>query len=49
MRIGIIRHFKVNYHKNLFMTSKEFKKWEENYNKSDVIRNDVELMGIIYY
>jgi len=46
MRIGLIRHFKVNYHKNFFMTSKQFKKWEENYNKSDVIKKDVELMGI---
>ncbi|HEX9027003.1 MAG TPA: histidine phosphatase family protein [Clostridium sp.] len=46
MRIGIIRHFKVNCHKSLFMTSKEFKEWEENYNKSDVIINNVELRGI---
>ncbi|AWK51906.1 phosphoglycerate mutase [Clostridium beijerinckii] len=46
MRVGIIRHFKVNCHKSLFMTSKEFKEWEANYNKSDVIRNNVELMGI---
>jgi len=46
MRIGIIRHFKVNCHKILFMTSKEFKEWEENYNKSDVIINNVELRGI---
>lgn len=46
MKIGLIRHFKVNYHKDFFMTSKEFKTWEENYNKSDVIRNDVELLGI---
>ncbi|EKQ57070.1 MULTISPECIES: histidine phosphatase family protein [unclassified Clostridium] len=46
MIIGLIRHFKVNYQKKLFMTSKEFKEWEENYNKSDVIRKDIELMGI---
>ena len=46
MRIGIVRHFKVNYHKNFFMTSKQFKEWEENYNKSDVIVKDVELMEI---
>lgn len=46
MRIGLIRHFKVNCHKNFFMTSKEFKIWEENYNKSDIIRNNVELMNI---
>ena len=46
MKIGLIRHFKVNYHKKLFMTSKQFKQWEENYNTSEVIKNDVELMGI---
>lgn len=46
MKIGLIRHFKVNYQKKFFMTSKEFKEWEENYNTSGVIRNDVELMGI---
>lgn len=46
MRIGIIRHFKVNYHKSLFMTSEDFKEWEDNYNKSDVIKKDVELMGV---
>ena len=46
MKIGLIRHFKVNYHKKLFMTSRQFKEWEENYNTSEVIKNDVELMGI---
>ena len=46
MKIGLIRHFKVNYHKKSFMTSKEFKEWEDSYNKSDVIKKDVELMGI---
>lgn len=46
MKIGLIRHFKVNYNKKFFMTSKEFKKWEDTYNKSDVIIKNVELMGI---
>lgn len=46
MKIGLIRHFKVNYHKKLFMTSKQFKEWEENYNISEVTKKDVELMGI---
>lgn len=46
MRIGLIRHFKVDYKKKYFMTSKEFKKWEETYNESNVIKNDIELMGI---
>lgn len=46
MNIGLIRHFKVDYHKKLFMTSKQFKEWEEKYNTSGVIKKDVELMGI---
>jgi hypothetical protein len=46
MNIGIIRHFKVDLHKKKFMTSKEFKEWEENYNTSGVIRKEVELMAI---
>lgn len=46
MRIGLIRHFKVNCHKKFFMTSKEFKEWEESYNKSNITRNEVELMNI---
>lgn len=46
MRIGLIRHFKVDYHKKFFMTSKQFKEWEKNYNNSDVIKKDVELLGI---
>lgn len=46
MKIGLIRHFKVNYHKKLFMTSKEFKEWEKNYNTSEVIIKDVNLRGI---
>jgi len=46
MKIGLIRHFKVNYNKKLFMTSKQFKEWEENYNISEVIKKDVELIGI---
>jgi Fructose-2,6-bisphosphatase len=46
MNVGLIRHFKVDYRKSFFMTSKEFKNWEENYNISGVIRKDVELMGI---
>lgn len=46
MKIGIIRHFKVNYKKKFFMTSAEFKEWEQNYNESDVIEKDIELMGI---
>jgi Fructose-2,6-bisphosphatase len=46
MNIGLIRHFKVDLHKKSFMTSKEFKVWEENYNTSGVIKKEVELMGI---
>lgn len=46
MRIGLIRHFKVDYKKKFFMTSKEFKNWEEKYNNSDVIKKDIPMLGI---
>ncbi|NFG26469.1 phosphoglycerate mutase [Clostridium botulinum] len=48
MRIGLVRHFKVNYKRDFFMTSKEFKEWEAGYNHSDVIRNDVKLQDIVW-
>ncbi|SFC90417.1 histidine phosphatase family protein [Clostridium uliginosum] len=48
MRIGLVRHFKVNCEKKAFMTSKEFKDWETDYNNSEVTRNDVKLQGIVW-
>ncbi|WP_244832903.1 histidine phosphatase family protein [Clostridium sp. BJN0001] len=46
MRIGIVRHFKVNCNKRFFMTPDDLKLWEDTYNKSTVTRNDVNLQKI---
>lgn len=46
MRIGLVRHFKVNCPHKKFMTSKEFRDWSERYEKSKVIKKHVEMYGI---
>jgi len=46
MKIGLIRHFKVNCPRSFLMTSKEFKEWETSYNESRIIKNKVELYDI---
>ena len=46
MRIGLVRHFKVDYKRKSFMASEEFKDWERRYNISEVIKNNVELQSI---
>lgn len=46
MRIGLVRHFKVNCpHKNM-MNSEEFREWSEKYERAGVIKNRVNLYGI---
>ncbi len=46
MRIGLLRHFKVNCPHKKMMTSKEFREWSEKYEVSKVIKNKVEMYGI---
>lgn len=46
MRIGLLRHFKVNCPHKKIMTSKEFREWSERYEKSKVIKKQVEMYGI---
>jgi Fructose-2,6-bisphosphatase len=41
MKIGIIRHFKVDLKKNRFMTSKEYNQYIFEYDQSEVIPNEV--------
>lgn len=41
MRIGLVRHFKVNLPRKRFMTSKEFNEHTYNYDKADVIPNEL--------
>lgn len=41
MKIGLVRHFRVNLKKNRFMTSKEYNEYVRKYDISDVIPNEV--------
>lgn len=46
MRIGLLRHFKVNCPHKRMMTSSEFRAWSEKYEVSKVIKKNVEMYGI---
>ncbi|MBH1942237.1 histidine phosphatase family protein [Mobilitalea sibirica] len=46
MRIGLLRHFKVNCPHKRMMTSKEFIEWSQKYEVSKVIKKKVEMYGI---
>lgn len=46
MRIGLLRHFKVNCPHKKMMTSQEFREWSEKYEVSKVIKKKVEMEGI---
>lgn len=46
MRIGLLRHFKVNCPHKKMMTSKEFREWSEKYEVSKVIKKKVDMYGI---
>lgn len=46
MRIGLLRHFKVNCPHKKMMTSKEFREWSEKYEVSKVFKKKVEMYGI---
>jgi broad specificity phosphatase PhoE len=45
MRIGLLRHFKVNCPHKKMMTSEEFREWSEKYEVSKVIKKKVEMYG----
>ena len=46
MRIGLLRHFKVNCPHQKSMTSDEFREWSRKYEVSKVIKKKVEMDGI---
>ena len=46
MRIGLLRHFKVNCPHKKMMTSVEFREWSRKYEVSKVIKKKVEMDGI---
>jgi len=46
MRIGLLRHFKVNCPHKRMLTSEEFRLWSEKYEVSKVIKKKVDMYGI---
>lgn len=46
MRIGLLRHFKVNCPHKRMMTSGEFREWSKKYEVSKVIKKKVDMYGI---
>ena len=46
MRIGLLRHFKVNCPHKKMMTSKEFREWSHKYEISKVMKKKVEMYGV---
>ena len=45
MRIGLLRHFKVNCPHRKMMTSSEFREWSEKYEVSKVVKKKVDMYG----
>lgn len=45
MKIGLVRHFKVKCPHKKMMTSKEFREWSEKYERSGVIKREVDMYG----
>ncbi|MDQ0216349.1 broad specificity phosphatase PhoE [Oikeobacillus pervagus] len=46
MKIGLIRHFQVHIDTPTFMSSKEFSQWVYDYDRADILKKDVDLLGI---
>lgn len=46
MKIGLVRHFKVDCRKYKRMSSSDYNKWVETYDISPVIENPVDLSGV---
>lgn len=41
MRIGLVRHFKVDLPRGTFMTAEQYNKYSEDYDTAEVIPNEV--------
>lgn len=41
MKIGLVRHFKVDIKRNRFMTAKEYNEYQYNYDRANVIKNEL--------
>ncbi len=45
MKIGLVRHFKVNLPHEIMMTSEEFRDWCEKYENAGVLKKRVNMYG----
>lgn len=46
MKIGLVRHFKVDCPHKVMMTSKEFREWSEKYEHAGILKKEVNMYGI---
>ena len=46
MKIGLVRHFKVDCPHKVMMTSKEFREWSEKYEHARILKKKVNMSGI---
>lgn len=46
MKIGLVRHFKVDCPHKIMMTSKEFREWSEKYEHAGILKKKVNMSGI---
>ena len=46
MKIGLVRHFKVDCPHKFWMTSEDFREWSEKYEHAGVIKNRVDMYGV---
>lgn len=47
MKIGLVRHFKVDCPHKVMMTSKEFREWSEKYEHARILKKKVNMSGIL--
>ncbi len=46
MKIGLVRHFKVDCPHKMMMTSEEFREWSEKYEHARILKKKVNMSGI---
>ena len=46
MKIGLVRHFKVDCPHKMMMTSEEFRDWSEKYEHARILKKKVNMSGI---
>ncbi len=46
MKIGLVRHFKVDCPHKMMMTSEEFREWSEKYEHARILKKKINMSGI---